>query len=67
MTVIELSHLFWGEVQQLNLRTNVNPTASLYSALSLTPLSVRKIRTVIALLHPGNQREDVFNRIRAPG
>jgi len=43
------------------------PTASLYSALCLTPFSVRQIGTVIAPLHPGHKLEDRLNRIRAQG
>src|SRR5262249_16095092 len=46
---------------------NYNPTASLYSALCLTPFSVRQIGTVIAPLHPGHKLEDRLNRIRAQG
>ena len=42
----------------------INPTTTFYLALCLTPLSVRQICTVIAPLHPGNQSEDAFNRIR---
>jgi hypothetical protein len=44
---------------------NVNPTMPLYLALGLSPLSVGKICTVIALLHPHDQRQDLLNRIRA--
>jgi hypothetical protein len=43
------------------------PYTALYLAFGLSPLSVRKIRTVIALLHPGDEREDVFNRRRPQG
>jgi len=48
-------------------REVLNPTASLYSALCLTPFSVRQIGTVIAPLHPGHKLEDRLNRIRAQG
>ena len=44
-----------------------NPTASLYSALCLTPFSVRQLGSVIAPLHPGHKLEDRLNRIRAQG
>src|SRR5215510_928963 len=43
---------------------NANPTTPLYLALGLSPLSLSKIRTVIALLHPRDQRQDLLNRIR---
>ena len=48
-------------------KSDNNPTASLYSALCLTPFSVRQIGTVIAPLHPGHKLEDRLNRIRAQG
>jgi hypothetical protein len=42
-----------------------NPTATLYLALSLSPLSMCKIGIVITPLQPGHQREDVCN-LRQP-
>jgi hypothetical protein len=36
------------------LHLRVIPTTTLYLALSLSPLSMRKIGVVIALLQPGN-------------
>ena len=44
-----------------------NPTTTHYLALSLSPLSMRKIGVVIAPLQPGNQLEDVFNAVRPHG
>ena len=39
----------------------INPTASLDLTFCLSPLSVRKIGMVIALLHPRNQLQYVVN------
>jgi hypothetical protein len=41
------------------------PTATLYLALSLTPLFVCEIRAVIAPLDPGHAGKDILNRQRA--
>ena len=41
------------------------PTATLYLALGLSPLSMCKIGVVITPLQPGHQREDVYN-LRQP-
>jgi hypothetical protein len=46
----------------LTLCSGIIPTALFYLAFGLSPLSVRQIGTVIAPLHPRNQRQDVVNR-----
>ena len=45
----------------------LTPTASLYSALCLTPFSVRQIGPVIAPLYPDHKLEDLLKRIRMQG
>ena len=45
----------------------INPTATLYLTLSLTSLSVREIRAMIAPLDPGHVGKDLLNRRRAQG
>jgi hypothetical protein len=47
------------------IRRRINPTATLYLALGLSPLSMCKIGVVITPLQPGHQREDVCN-LRQP-
>jgi hypothetical protein len=43
------------------------PYTALFLACGLSPLSVSKIRTVIALLHPRDELQHAFNRIRPHG
>lgn len=44
-----------------------NPTTLFDLALDLSPLSMRKISAVIALLQPGDELEDVFHAVRLQG
>jgi hypothetical protein len=46
----------------LTLCSGIIATVLFYLAFGLSPLSVRKIGTVIAPLHPRNQLQDVVNR-----
>ena len=52
----ELCSLFatYGTVDRVQI---VNPTATLSSALSLTPLFMGQIGTMITALHPDDQRQ----------
>jgi hypothetical protein len=43
------------------------PYTTLYLACGLSPFSVSTIRTVIALLHPRDELQHAFNRIRPQG
>jgi hypothetical protein len=55
------------QLAQIIAENDLNPTASLYSALCLTPFSVRQIGPVIAPLYPDHKLEDLLKRIRMQG